>query len=1042
MSKFFIDRPIFATVLAILILVAGLVTLNILPIAQYPEITPPTVSVTAYYPGASAETISQTVGQPIEQQVNGVEGMLYMSSVSSSAGNYILTITFDVGTDIDMATVLVQNRVSVAQNSLPSDVTRLGITTKKKASNIVMFISIKSNNPRYDGLYLSNYARLNVVDELSRLDGVGDVSLFGADEYSMRVWMDPDKLYIRNLTPMDVRNAISEQNMQVSAGKVGEEPSASPKPTHQYTLNVRGRMDNQEEFGNMIIKTTLEGKVIRLKDIATIELGSKSYSTDPYLKGNPVAAITLYQLPGANALALADGAREKMEELKKFFPEGVDYEITLDTTEFVEASIHEVYKTLFEAIILVLLVIMVFLQNWRAILIPTLTIPVSLIGTFAVMQLMGFSINTLTLFGLILAIGIVVDDAIVVVENVSRHLEKDPNLTPKEATKKAMDEVTGPVVGIVLVLLAVFIPTAFIGGMTGQLYKQFALTIAVSTVLSGVSALTLSPALCALLLRAPKESTFIGFKLFNKYFDKLTNGYTSIVTRFIKNEKKTLLAFALLSALAIYGFMKWPTSFVPNEDQGYFMVSMQLPDASAINKTRETSDKLAAHVLDSIPGIANYVVINGYSMLDGSQISNFATVFVILDDWEDRKDPSLSSDAIINNYNARASVYDECVSFAFAPPAISGLGASGGFEFVLQDRGNLGASELETMAQELCEAGNAQSSLSGMRNTFRASIPQLFLNIDRDKVKTLGIATSDVFSTLSTYMGSAYVNDFVKFGRTYQVKIEADGPYRSVKEDVMKLTVRNQQGKMVPFSAFAKIEDIFGPEIVQRYNLYTATVISGSASAGKSSGEAISVMESMSKEKMGSNFSNEWTSMAFQEKKAGSTTIIIFALAILIVFLVLSAQYESWTSPAAVIMGLPIALLGVIFGCIVMGQSISVYTQIGIVLLIALAAKNSILIVEFAREFRASGKSIKESAIEAGRVRFRPILMTSFAFILGVYPLVVAQGAGAASRVSLGVAVFFGMLATVLLGTLFIPNFYHLWQSIQEGTLFKKNKDK
>ncbi len=1039
MSKFFINRPIFATVLSILIMVAGLVSIGSLPIAQYPDITPPTVSVTAYYPGANADIISKTVAQPIEQQVNGVEGMLYMSSTSSSAGVYTLTVTFDVGTDIDMATVLVQNRVSIAQNSLPSEVIRLGITTQKQSTNIVMFVSVKSDNPLYDGLFISNYARLNIVDELKRVEGVGSVSVFGTEDYSMRVWLDPAKLRIRGLTPLDVAGVLQEQNVQVSAGKVGEQPNDSPE-AFQYSLDVKGRLLNEEEFGNVVIKSLDGGGILRLKDVATIEMGSKNYNIQSQLNGKPVAAIAIYQLPNANALAVADNVKAKMDDLSTRFPKGIEYEITLDTTAFVRTSIEEVYHTLFEAVILVLLVIMIFLQNWRAILIPTLTIPVSLVGTFAVMQLMGFSINTLTLFGLILAIGIVVDDAIVVVENVSRHLEEHPGMSPKEATLKAMEEVTGPVIGIVLVLLAVFIPTAFIGGITGELYKQFALTIAVSTVLSGICALTLSPALCALILKEPKESKFIVFRYFNKYFDKLTNGYAWIVGGFLRKPGITLLVFLLIASAGMYGFMKWPTSFVPNEDQGYLIGSVQLADGSSLSQTQQSLDKIGTYV-NSMPGVKSCLTIAGNSMLDNAQVSNYGALFIILEDWNKRTTPETSLRHIVLSLNAYLADVDEVIAFAFPPPAISGLGASGGFEYILQDKADLGALELQKMGEEFAEMAEKNPALSDLRTTFRASIPQLYVDFDRDKIKMQHVSISDVFSTLSAYLGSSYVNDFVKFGRTYQVKVQAAPSARAKPEDVLALTVRNANGEAVPFSSFAKIEQQLGPEVLMRYNMYPAMMISGDAAPGKSSGEAIATMEQLSKSELGSNFGYEFTSMAYQEKKAGSTTVIIFALALLIVFLVLAAQYESFTSPFAVIMGVPIALLGVVIGCMILGLSISVYTQIGIVLLIALAAKNAILIVEFAREYRAKGVPIKQAALEAGRVRFRPILMTSFAFILGVFPLVVSTGAGAASRVSLGIAVFSGMIFVVLLGTLFIPSFYALWQSIQEKVFERKKKN-
>ncbi len=1038
MSRFFINRPIFAAVLSILIILAGLVCIGVLPIAQYPTITPPTVTVTATYPGANAQTIAETVATPIEEQVNGVENMIYMSSTSSSLGTYTLTITFEVGTDIDMATVLVQNRVSIASNSLPEEVKRLGITTEKKSTNIVMFISIKSSDPNIDGLFLSNYAKLNITDELKRIPGVGQVDLFGSDDYSMRIWLDPDKLQIRGLTPSDVSTALQEQNMQVTSGKIGEEPTANEQ-IYQYSLDVTGRLQTEEEFKNIVVKALPDGQYLRIKDVATIELGSKNYYTESSLKDKPVAAISIYQLPGANALNVAQGVEAKMHELSKFFPKGVEWEVTLDTTKFVSKSIEEVYHTLFEAIILVLIVIMLFLQDWRAVLIPAATIPVSLIGTFAVMQLLGFSINTLTLFGIILAIGIVVDDAIIVVENTFKHLEEGvPSV--REATIKAMDEVSGALIGVVLVMLAVFIPTAFIGGITGELYKQFALTIAVATVLSGFNALTLSPALCVLILKPHQESKFFVFKYFNNYFDKLTSGYSWIVKGSLRKMAMTMVIFLALSAAAIFGFMTWPTSFVPNEDQGYLIASVDLPDGSSTNQTRLTLKEVGA-IIDSIPEIQTYLLINGYSMMEQAAMTNAGSVFVILKDWDLRKGKNQSAAAISRIINEKAASIDNADVMAFSPPAITGLGQSSGFEFILQDRSRYGNVELQKMADETVFDGNNQSGLMYLRTGIRASIPQLYLDIDREKVKMLQLSLNDVFKTLSIYLGSQYVNDFIKYGKIYQVKLQAGTNDRSDPKDILKISVRNSDGDMVPFSAFTTLRTQLGSELIYRYNMYPAAMISGMGAVGKSSGEAIQIMESMADQKYGTSWGYEWTSMAFQEKQAGSTTIIILALALIIVYLVLAAQYESFTSPAAVIMGVPIALLGVIIGCVIMKQPISVYTQIGIVLLIALSAKNAILIVEFARDYRKSGKSIFESALEAGTRRFRPILMTSFAFILGVMPLVTATGAGSSSRVSLGIAVFAGMIASALLGTIFIPSFYQLWQRIQERKKSKKDKE-
>ncbi len=1036
MSKFFINRPIFATVLAILIIVAGGVTFRSLPVSLYPQITPPTVGVTAYYPGANAQTITETVAAPIEQQVNGVEGMIYMSSTSSSAGVYQLTVTFAVGTDIDMATILVQNRVSQAMNNLPADVTRLGVTTAKKSTNIVLLLNLTSSDSTMDALYLSNYAKINLVDELGRLPGVGDIGAFGADEYSMRAWLDPEALRIRGLTPMDVAKALGEQNVQVSAGRIGEEPSTREQ-VYQYSLNLKGQLMSEEEFGKIVIRALDGGRFLYLKDIAKIELGSKTYTSIAKRNGKPSATIAIYQLPDANSLEVSTVVQKKMEELKTTFPKGVKYEITLDTTRFIKASVKEVYITLIFAVVLVLIVIILFLQNFRATLIPAITIPVSLIGTFAVMSMLGFSINMLTLFGLILAIGIVVDDAIVVVENTSRHLEEGV-ANAKEATMAAMREITGPVVGTVLVLLAVFIPTAFIGGITGELYKQFALTIAAATVFSGINALTLSPALCALLLKPPKENKFFIYRYFNKYFEKLQNSYTRAVGVLLRKSIITFGIFIILAGVAVTGFIKWPTTFIPAEDQGYFIVSVQLADGSSLHQTQGVLDEVS-HILAGMPGVKSYTAIGGFSLIERANISNNGTIFVILDDWDARKTKALGISAIVQQFNAAVSHIEEAQIFGFLTPPIAGLGTSGGFEMMVQDRGNLGAAELAKISNELALTANQQKELSGVRGTFRANVPQLFLRIDREKVALQKLSLADVFSTLSIYMGSAYINDFVLFGQVYQVKLQAGTANRAVEDDILKLSVRNAEGSMVPFSSFVIIDRQLGAEVLTRYNMYPAALISGNAAAGYSSGQANAAMERIAEEMLGNSFSYEWTSMTYQEKQAGSSILLIFSLALLLVLLVLSAQYESFSSPLAVIMGVPIALLGVVLGCMALGLPISIYTQIGVILLIGLASKNAILIVEFARDFRKEGKPVREAAQEAGHIRFRPILMTSFAFILGTFPLVVATGAGAASRVSLGIAVFAGMLVFTCLGTIFIPSFYQLWQNIQEKIGKKKD---
>lgn len=1039
MVKFFINRPIFATVLALIIVVAGLVTLNVLPIAQYPDITPPTVQVSAVYPGADAQTVSQTVGLPIEQQVNGVDGMLYMSSNSSSSGAYSLTITFAVGTDIDMATVMVQNRVSIAQSSLPEAVIVQGITTKKQSSNIVMMLSLTSKDPLYDGLYLSNYASLNLTDQLTRLPGVGSVSVMGAGSYSMRVWLDPEVMRIRNLTPDMVFQAISTQNRQVSAGYVGQ-PIAQANNPYQYTLTVKGRLTTPEEFGNIILRTEQGGKILRLKDIARIELGSSSYNVTSQLKGQQAAAIAIYQLPGSNSLEVSKAVRAKMEEIAATLPQGVEYNVTLDTTEVINASIDEVLVTFLETTALVVLVIFLFLQNFRAVIIPCLTIPVSLIGTLAVMGALGFSVNTLTLFGLILAIAIVVDDAIVVVENSSRYMDTG-KYTAREAVTKAMGEIVGPIVGVVLVLLAVFIPTTFIGGISGQLYKQFALTIAAATVLSGINSLTLTPALCALFLQVTKEPTFFVFKAFNKVYGKTQKVYDDVVDRMLKHQIVTLVIFLIVSAAAAILFIRWPSTFIPEEDDGYFLVSTQLPPASSLPRTQEVSRKINK-ILDSYPEVKTYMGISGFSVMGGGELSNAGTYFVVLKNWNERKGKGHTAQDVVTRFNREAYGIQEAQIFALVPPAIPGLGASGGLQLQLEDRKNLGPTEMQHAIETLLETYHTKPQLLSLSSMYQANVPQYRLNIDRDKVQLLGLQLSDVFSTLSYYMGAAYVNDFVEFGRIYQVKIEASGQAQKVIDDVMRLSLENSAGKMVPFSAFTEAVQQLGLDQINLYNMYSSASITCIANPKYSSGEAIQAMEELIQEQLGDNFGYEWTSVAYQETKAGSTTILIFGMALLVAFLVLSAQYESWTSPLAAILGLPIALLGAILGCFIMGVPVSVYTQIGIILLIALSAKNGILIVEFARDYRAAGNSIRESALEAGHVRLRPILMTSFAFVLGVMPLLFATGAGAASRVSLGAAVVFGMAINTIFATAFIPSFYEWMQTIQEKWLDKSDKPK
>ena len=1037
-SKFFINRPIFATVLALIIVAAGLVTINILPVAQFPEITPPTVQVSAFYPGANAETVAQTVGIPIEKQVNGVDGMLYMSSNSSSSGAYSLTITFKVGTDIDMATVMVQNRVSIAQSSLPEPVIVQGITVQKQSSNIVMFLTMTSQDSVYDGLYLANYAQLNLADQLTRVPGVGAVNVMGAGNYSMRIWLDPEAMRIRGLSPADVYQAIQSQNVAVSAGYVGQTIGSQANNAFQYTLNVQGRLSSAEEFGNIVIRTEEGGKMLRLKDIARVDLGSASYGVVSQLKGRPTAAIAIYQQPGSNSLDVSKGVKARMQELAENFPAGVSYNVTLDTTNVINASIDEVLVTFLETTLLVVLVIFLFLQNWRAVIIPCITIPVSLIGTLAVMAALGFSINTLTLFGLILAVAIVVDDAIVVVENATRLLDTG-QYTPREAVTKAMGEITGPIVGVVLVLLAVFIPTTLIGGISGQLYKQFALTIAASTVLSGINSLTLTPALCALFLEHSKPSTFFLYRGFNKFYDKTQGAYNSIVKWLLGRPGIALISYGIITALAILLFMRWPSTFIPDEDDGYFIAVIQLPPAASLDRTKAIGERVNK-ILDTYPEVENYIGISGFSIMGGGEESNAGTYFVVLKNWNERKGKEHTAAAVVQRFNEDAYSIQEAQIFAMVPPAIPGLGATGGLQLQLEDRKNLGPTEMQRAVGTLMATSHTQPALASVSSMYQANVPQYFLNIDRDKVQFMGIPLDAVFSTLGYYMGAAYVNDFVEFGRIYQVKIEAGEQAQKVIDDVLKLSVPNSTGEMVPFSSFTKVEERLGMDQINRYNMYSTAAITCNVAPGSSSGEGIQQMESLIKEQLGNEFGYEWTSVAYQETHAGSTTTIVFVMALLVAFFVLAAQYESWTSPIAAIMGLPVALLGAMIGCLVMGTPVSVYTQIGIILLVGLSAKNGILIVEFARDFRKEGNSIRDAAYEAGSVRLRPILMTSFAFVLGVMPLLFATGAGAQSRIALGAAVVFGMALNTLLATIYIPNFYELVQKFQEKVLDRKKK--
>jgi HAE1 family hydrophobic/amphiphilic exporter-1 len=948
----------------------------------------------------------------------------------------------------------VQNRLAVAMPRLPEEVQRQGVTAKKQSTNIVLAVSLFSDDNRYSDLYLANYATLRIKDQLSRVSGVGDVTVIGAGNYGMRVWLDPEKLRSRNLTAREVLVAIREQNTQVAAGQVGAYP-ASDSNAFQFNVTTRGRLSDPEQFGNIIIKaddSDTDGsaaspnesaprggsaRLTRLKDVARIELGSQAYDQWCEINGRPAATLAVFQLPGANALEVAENVREAMREIAPSFPAGMKHIIPFDTTVFVEESISEVYKTLFEAGVLVLIVILVFLQDWRAVLIPATTVPVTIIGAFAAMAALGFSVNMLTLFGLVLAIGIVVDDAIVIVENAAHHIDHS-KLAPREATIKAMGEVLGPIIGITLVLLAVFIPTAFLGGITGQLYRQFALTIAATALISAINAVTLKPAQCAVYLRPTKQRKNIFYRGFNNVYDKCEAVYTAIIRRAVRHTVLVMLLFIGLSTFAGWWFMKIPTGFLPTEDQGFAIVALQLPDAASQTRTRAVVDKVSK-ILRETPGVRGWFLLGGQSILDQAIASNAAAMYVTLTPWEDRVgNPALTQEAIIGNLMMQFQGVHEAMIFAFPPPAIMGLGVAGGFEMQLQDRGGVGLIELEQMVHEMVAAGNSQSGLMGLRSTFRAGVPMLYADIDREKVKSLGISLDEVFSTLQTALGSSYVNDFNKFGRTYQVRVQADQEFRQDAEHIGRLEVRDRQGNMIPLSTICKIERRLGPQVIPRFNLYPSAQITGSAAPGYSSGQALQLLEQMAAQKLPSAMGFDWGGISFQEKRVGSEAIVVFSMAVIMVYLVLAAQYESWLLPAAVILVVPLALLGTVAAVAARGMDNNVYTQVGIVLIIALASKNAILIVEFARDLRNQGRSILEAAVEASRLRFRPILMTSFAFIFGIFPLVYATGAGAAARQSLGTAVFGGMIAATVLAVFFVPVFYVVMQSLSEWRTRKK----
>ena len=1033
LSRFFIDRPIFAAVLSIIIFLVGAISLWQLPISQYPEVVPPSVVVRAQYPGANPKVIAETVAAPLEQEINGVENMLYMSSLGTSDGSMILTVTFRLGTDVDTAQVQVQNRVSQALPRLPEDVRRLGVTTLKASPDLLMVVHLTSPDRRYDTAYLRNYATLQVRDVLARLRGTGDVRLFGSGDYSMRVWLDPDKIASRGLLASDVVKAIREQNVQVAAGQIGAQPNPG-NSDYQLNVTTSGRLITEQEFGDIIVKTQPDGSVTTLKDVARIELGVGQYSLRALLSNQPAVAIPISQAPGANALELSDAVRETMAELSKNFPEGMSYEIVYDPTIFVRDSIKAVIETLLEALVLVVLVVILFLQTWRASIIPLIAVPVSIIGTFALMLAFGFSINALSLFGLVLAIGIVVDDAIVVVENVERNIEA--GLTPREATYKAMQEVSGPIIAIALVLVAVFAPIAFITGLTGQFYKQFALTIAISTVISAINSLTLSPALAALLLKPhgsqPDALTrgmnrvFGGFfRRFNQFFDRSGTKYVGGVRGVLAHKSIAMSIFAGLLVLTYVMFQVVPKGFIPVQDKQYVVTMIQLPNAASLDRTEEVVRRVSDIGLKT-PGVANAVQFPGLSIAGFTNSPNSAIVFFALDDFDKRKSKELYGLNIANQLNGAFSSIQDAQIVVFPPPAVQGLGTIGGFKLQLEDRADVGYDELYRATQAVIAKARQQPELVGVFSNYEVSVPQIQADVNRVKAKEHGIALNDVFETLQVYLGSMYVNDFNRFGRTYQVIAQADAPYRSKAEDILRLQTRNANGEMLPLGSIVRVSESYGPDRVFRYNGYLTADINGGPAPGYSTGQAKAAMERILDETLPNGVKYEWTDLTYQEVIAGNSSIFVFPLCVLLVVLVLAALYESWTLPLAIVLIVPMALLSAILGVWLSGGDNNIFTQIAFFVLVGLASKNAILIVEFAKDREQAGVDPVAAALEAARLRLRPILMTSIAFIMGVVPLVIATGAGAEMRHAIGIAVFSGMLGVTFFGLFLTPVFYVL----------------
>ena len=1032
-SRFFIDRPVFAAVLSILIVIAGLIGLRSLPISEYPNVVPPSIVVRATYPGANPTVIAETVATPLEEQINGVEDMLYMSSQATSDGVLNVTVTFKLGTDPDKAQQLVQNRVSQAEPRLPAEVRALGLTTVKSSPDFIMVVNLVSDVERYDITYLRNYATLNVKDRLNRIQGVGQVQVFGAGDYSMRVWIDPQKAAEHGLAASDVSNAIRSQNVQAAAGTIGASPS-QPGVNLQLNVNAQGRLRTPEEFGNIIVKSGANGEITRLRDVARIELGAADYSLRSLLDGRPAVAVAVLQAPGSNAIEIADNVKATMDQLQLAMPQGVKYEIVYDTTKFVRASIEKVVDTLLEAIALVVLVVILFLQTWRASIIPLIAVPVSIIGTFAVMYAFGFSINALTLFGLVLAIGIVVDDAIVVVENVERNIES--GLSPRDATYKAMKEVSGPIIAIALVLVAVFVPLAFISGLSGQFYRQFALTIAISTVISAINSLTLSPALAALLLKdhhAKKDwltrsmDAIFGwfFRGFNRAFGAASNGYGRTVGGLLSRKSLVMILYLALVGATYSMFSAVPSGFVPAQDKQYLIGFAQLPDGATLDRTETVIKRMSEIALEQ-RGVAHAIAFPGLSINGFTIGSNAGIVFAVLDDFEERKSPELSGGAIAMALNQKFAGIQDAYIAMFPPPPVNGLGTTGGFKLQIEDRAGLGNQALNEAAKAVLAKAYQTPELAGIFSSFQINVPQLYADLDRAKAEQLGVSVTDVFETLQIYLGSLYVNDFNAFGRTYSVRVQADAKFRAKPEDIGQLKVRSQSGQMIPLSALLKVDAQTGPERTTRYNGFLAADINGGPAPGFSSGQAEAAITKILNETLPAGIEFEWTDLTYQQILAGNSSIVVFPLALLLVFLVLAAQYESLTLPLAIIMIVPMGVLAALTGVWLTGGDNNIFTQIGLVVLVGLSAKNAILIVEFARELEFDGRTPFQAAVEASRLRLRPILMTSMAFIMGVVPLVLSTGAGAEMRVAMGIAVFSGMIGVTFFGIFMTPVFYML----------------